>query len=202
MSHPTDTDLSLYAGGDLGFFARRRVRAHLTDCARCKDQFERFASAREALRSSAVLPAGLDWERLSSEMTANIHLGLEAGECVAPKISLPDAEAAGYAGSWQRPAVVFAGAMIAVFLAWFVYTQNPAPEIAGLREPAIEGPALGGMVAESSASAIELNENGHGFGLRHSADMQVIGVSLQGAVQSRYVDSETGQVTINNVYVQ
>lgn len=194
MSHPGDLDLSLYAGGDLGFWASRRVRSHLAACSECQDRFERFASAREALRSSALLPPGLDWERISSEMTANIHLGLAAGECVArPQDRAP--EPFGYAASWHKPAVVFAGTVLAVFLAWFVYTQKPEEIVAKNAE-------VEGMVAESSASAIELNENGRGLGLRHSADLQVIGVSLQGTLQARYVDSETGQVTINNVYVQ
>lgn len=192
MTHVTETDLALYLGGDLGFWARRSVRAHLAQCAQCRESHERFLSAREALRSPAVLPAGFDWDRVAAEMTANIHLGLAAGECVASK---NEQVRYGYLGGWQRPAVVFAGTVLAVFLAWFAYTQKPADMMAGNVEPE-------GVMVESTASGIELNDNGRVFGLRHAADTQVIGVSLQGAVQSRYVDSETGQVTINNVYVQ
>lgn len=194
MTHPSQTELALYVGRELGFWARRGVRSHVAKCAECRDECERFASAREAMRGSSGLPTGFDWERVSAEMTANIHLGLAAGECVWSK---EPAAGYGYLGGWQRPAVVFAGTVLAVFLAWFVYTQKPVEMVARGTEPAAEG-----ITVESTASGIELNDNGRVFGLRHASESQVIGVSLQGSLQARFVDSETGQVTINNVYAQ
>lgn len=193
MTHLTETELALYLGGELGFWAKRSARAHLSECAQCRDQLDRFASVREALRSPATLPADFDWDRMAAEMTANIHLGLAAGECVASKHS---SEGYGYRGGWQRPAVVFAGAVLAVFLAWFAYSEKPqaAAEVAEVVDS--------GVTLESAGSMIELNDNGRVLGLGHSSETQVVGVSLQGSMQARYVDPETGQVTINNVYGQ
>lgn len=194
MTHPSEADLALYIGGELGLWARRSVRVHLAECGPCREVCGQMAAARQALRASSELPAGFDWDRVSAEMTANINLGLAAGECVAS--SSEPAPGYGYLGGWHRPAVVFAGTMLAVFLAWFVYTQKPAEVVARNLEAVPEG-----ILVESTPTGIELNDNGRVLGLRHASESQVIGISLRGSMQARYVDSETGQVTINNVYV-
>jgi hypothetical protein len=191
MSHPSEIDLALYSGGDLGFFAGLRIRGHVRACDACRHKLEGFAAARELACGVDELPDGLEWERLAQEMTANIHLGLAAGECVAPVVrpARPRTEWE----SWQRPAVVFAGTVLAVFLAWFAYTPVAPP-------PAVQQTA--GVLAEATDEGIELNDNGRVLGLNRGSDEEVVSVSLQGAVRARYVDSETGQVTIHNVYVQ
>ena len=63
------------------------------------------------------MPAGLNWDRLAEEMSANIHLGLEAGECVAP------AKAIRFASTGELRSVM-AGMSIALVGAWFL---NPIP---------------------------------------------------------------------------
>ena len=58
---------------------------HVKSCSVCATEIEAFEHVGRALRSDVdELPAGLNWDRLAAEMTANIHLGLEAGECVGP----------------------------------------------------------------------------------------------------------------------
>src|ERR1051325_2686800 len=90
MKHPNEETLALHAGGDLGFFARRRVERHLSRCERCRDEIAAFGAVREVLPELAEIPE-IPWNRLAAEMKANIRLGIAAGECVrAPEIPLRD----------------------------------------------------------------------------------------------------------------
>lgn len=180
MKHLPDSDLALRAGADTGFWSRLRMDAHLNRCAECRARLDEFGQVRKALReTSDDLPAGVNWNVLAREMTANIHLGVSAGRCVAP----------GSTFAWHKPALVLASTLLVVLVAWVAYLPTA-------------GTPPAGMMAETSASGIDLNDNGRVLTLRHSAEQEVISVSLQGSVRARYVDSETGQVTINNVYVQ
>src|ERR1700691_1219543 len=81
MTHPNQSILALYAGQDLGWFARRRTERHLAHCQECRDEVQSFATARDNLVALDELPA-ISWNRLAIEMKANIRLGLAAGECV------------------------------------------------------------------------------------------------------------------------
>ena len=84
--HVKETDLALYASGDLRLWQRAAVHLHVRQCASCRERVEEFrADARMLREAAAKLPEGLDWARLASEMTANIHVGLAAGECVSPR---------------------------------------------------------------------------------------------------------------------
>ena len=81
MSHPSETRLALYAGRELGVWSRWAVSRHVSRCSQCHDQVRAFVADKERLRRAcAEFPAGLEWERLASEMTANIRVGLAAGE--------------------------------------------------------------------------------------------------------------------------
>src|SRR5262249_22319752 len=78
---PNQTALALYAGGDLGFFARWRVERHLANCESCGQEITAFEATREIVTDLAEIP-DIAWSRLAGEMKANIRLGLAAGECV------------------------------------------------------------------------------------------------------------------------
>jgi hypothetical protein len=192
--HASEYDLALFAGGDLGFFSRLRVASHLKKCPDCRQAYERFLAARAELKEGgAQLPLHLDWNRLAAEMTANIHLGLAAGEIVA--VQPKPRQLTGW-----RPAMVLASALLVVLAAWWVNRPPPAVLEQAGRNAAIEVPQV---FVESTASGIELKDHGRMLQLRHPEDTDVAtSVSLQGVVRARYVDSESGQVTINNVYVQ
>jgi hypothetical protein len=192
--HASEYDLALLAGGELGFFSRRRVTSHLKKCPDCRQAYERFLSARIELREGAAeLPLHLDWNRLAAEMSANIHLGLAAGEIVA--VQTRPRQLTGW-----RPAMVLASALLVVLAAWWVNQPPPAVLEQAGKMAAIEVPQV---FVESTASGIEVKDHGRILQLRHPEDTDVAtSVSLQGAVRARYVDSESGQVTINNVYVQ
>jgi hypothetical protein len=57
------------------------------------------------------------------------------------------------------------------------------------------------VVLEASRSSIQVRENGGTLSLMHPrSDGVTISVNMQGSAGARYVDSDTGQVTINRVY--
>jgi len=195
--HATETDLALYAGKDLDFWARWRVARHVGACAECRAKVTAYQNQRALLQQSAAeLPADLDWDSLSAEMTANIHLGLAAGECVAPAAKPAEFP------SW-RPAAVLAGVVVIVAAAWFADFRSTNTTVA--KTPASVQKTLAtqhGVRLEASATGIEFNDNGRVLSLQHPKDTDVtISMNLN-TVRARYVDSESGQVTINNVYVQ
>src|SRR5437764_4060774 len=140
MKHPADQELALFSAGELPLWHGARVRFHVTGCDACKHRVEAFRIDRERRREAAdALPEGLDWNGLAAEMTANIHLGLEAGECVTPKdrripIFKPHAGWAArswgrvtggpfWAGQWTsawKPAAVAAGLTVVLVGAWWL----------------------------------------------------------------------------------
>ena len=208
--HLSETDLALYASGDFGLWQRASVNLHVRQCGRCRDQVQRFRANVQALRDeSAQLPAGLDWARLSAEMTANIRVGLAAGECVAPRrsrkprgFSIPEA--------W-RPLALASGAaaMLALLVgAWWL--NVPAQDTQALNRamhsiwhgratPMTER----GPVIEASSEGIELRKDGGRLGVsQDSAQLVTVSVSTQGSASAHYVDQDTGQVTITSVYAQ
>ena len=83
MHHPNEYDLALYAGNDLSRLARLQVDWHLRTCGKCQQEVTEFSSLRAETLSGAPEP-NVNWDRLAAEMKANIRLGLEAGECIAP----------------------------------------------------------------------------------------------------------------------
>ena len=60
-----------------------------------------------------------------------------------------------------------------------------------------------GPLVEVSAAGIQLRENGGVLGMSQGVARPVsVTLSVQGSARARYVDSETGQVTITGVYAQ
>jgi hypothetical protein len=60
-----------------------------------------------------------------------------------------------------------------------------------------------GPVVEATSSGIELRENGSSLGVSQGAARPLaVSVSVQGSASARYVDSDTGQMTITSVYAQ
>jgi hypothetical protein len=59
-----------------------------------------------------------------------------------------------------------------------------------------------GPVVEASSEGIEFRENGSAMGVSSSnAKPVATSVSFGGSASARYVDDDTGQVTISTVYV-
>jgi hypothetical protein len=185
--HPSESNLALAAGGELGGWRQWRVARHVAKCAECRTAVAEFSSFREDMRSTAEMPE-VSWNALAVEMRANIRLGLEAGECVPER-------APEHRGFSLRAAV--ACASLAMLLAVGFLIERPVPRAGEIKsaEAVLETSGSGIQVREGSQAMMLLNASA-----RDAREVQYqAGGSTMGA---RYVNAETGQVTINNVYVQ
>ena len=190
MKHLSEATLALYAGADLGWLARWRAGRHLARCGQCRVEVAAFSGLRQVLPDLNEIPE-IPWNRLATEMKANIRLGLAAGACVR---------------SGEKPlrSTLFSGARAAVAVASVaallltgVVLQRP-----GQRQSL---PAIDGVVVQSTRDGIQVRDGAHALQLLHTGvrDRDVIrSVGAQGSMRARYVDPETGYVTINNVYAE
>jgi hypothetical protein len=188
MKHPDQTRLALVAGGDLRGLEALTTKLHLRSCAVCSAEVDEYRQIIASLKSELQdLPPRLHWNVLAAEMTANIHLGVQAAQCVAPeRISRPGRPI------W-RIAAATAGMAVLITAAWWL---NPPPRTEhALRAPEVE--------MRATTVGIELKENGNALMLLHTREgrsSRPLIVSAPGTLRSRFVDTETGQVTINHVY--
>jgi hypothetical protein len=201
--HVAETDLALYAAGDLPLWRRAVVHLHVRRCSECSGLVEALRADRGQLRQSVdAMPESLDWEQLAAEMTANIRVGLAAGECVTPR------ERKVSPISW-RPAAIAAGLVVMLAGAWWLNIPSTDTEAIGR---ALRNLATGqrsdspqeesGPMVRASSSGVETRENGARLGIEQSGLQPVMfSVSTQGSASARYVD-DTGQVTITAAYVQ
>jgi hypothetical protein len=187
MRHPNQATLALHAGGDLGAFARWRTARHVSRCEECRQEIAAYERMRSILPDLAETPE-IQWNRLAAEMTANIRLGLAAGECVRPAAeSKRGPRLTGF-----RAAVAFAS--IAALVAAGVTLERPAP---ASNEPP-------GIIAEATpgGAGIQMREGRQAFRLMHSGALKVTYTAgAQGSMEARYVDRETGYITVNTIDV-
>ncbi|HTP30943.1 MAG TPA: hypothetical protein VMJ75_02145 [Candidatus Acidoferrales bacterium] len=186
MRHPDETKLALHSSGDLGWFAGWRTERHLARCARCRDEVAGFREMRETLPALAELP-DVQWNRLAAEMRANIRLGLAAGECVG------DAAEDVPSPLFGKARAVLAFASIFTLVVTGLVLERPAPSGSAAREP----------IAMAVDNGIEMRAGNQGFGLMHAGARNVINtVSAAGTLGARYVDPQSGYVTMTKVYVE
>lgn len=213
--HTPETDLALYFSGDLPVWRRTQVWLHVRVCESCRARIQSYRADRRQRRTGVdQLPEGLDWDNLAAEMTANIHLGLSAGECVAPrsrrgahwvwKNTLPGTGRF----SW-RPVALVAGLVVVVSAAWWL--NMPASDTEALGR-VMHGIAHGGRrsvledsgpVVEATSAGVELRQNGGALQVSQSGlHPLTVSLSVQGSASAHYIDTDTGQVTITSVYAQ
>jgi hypothetical protein len=200
MKHPSEAELALHAGGDLGWLKQKLTARHLRNCGTCQATVVEFSELRPAVRDLPELP----WNSMASEMSANIRLGLEAGECVAGgrtarewsfgKPSLGNREIA-----WPRLAlaslILFAMAGVGYILQHPI--QGGAPGLLSTSQNSIQA---NGMLMEASENGLQVNEAGHTLRLLNTSGNSVSrSVGSRGELGARYLDSN-GYVTISQVY--
>ncbi len=190
MKHPSAATLALFAGHDLGWFAQRRTAQHVAQCPECRRELRAFTADRETLSDLDQFPA-ISWNRLSIEMKANIRLGLAAGECVRESRSPWAVPVAAFSAPRTWAACAAVTALIAAGL--FLERSTPTAPLASAQ----------GSLLRATANGIELDQGGETLSLRHArAENVVYTAGAQGSMRAGYVDSDTGNVTINNLYVQ
>jgi len=92
---------------------------------------------------------------------------------------------------FARARAVVAFASVAILLFAGLVLEHPAPGT----------PKYEGVVVQTTANGIQVREGGQALRLLHSGAQNVqVSVGAQGSMRARYVDPETGYVTINNVY--
>jgi hypothetical protein len=194
MKHPNEAELALYAGRDLSFVAEWRVARHVSRCEECRETAAAFESLRPEMAALSELPANIGWNRLASEMKANIRLGLEAGECVGGTEK---------ESRWALPAfagmrTVAAYASLVALAGAGVWLQRPLAQTWPVDS--------GATVLAATGDGIELTKGGHSLGLRYGASRDakydVNYADAGGSVGARYVDASTGYVTVVNVNVE
>ncbi|HUB78076.1 MAG TPA: hypothetical protein VMB03_04720 [Bryobacteraceae bacterium] len=187
MRHPNQATLALHAGGDLGRIRSWWTARHVARCAECREEVAGYTEMRELLPELAELPE-ISWNRMAAEIKANVRLGLEAGECVrSEEMPLHRAALTGW-----RAAVAFAS--VIVLLGGCLVLERPAPPPAHMAETAVESTRDG--IAWQAG-------DDHMLGLMNGgAQKAVYTLDAQGSMGARYIDPETGSVTINTVYAQ
>jgi hypothetical protein len=175
--HITEADLALFASGDVSLWKYAVICLHTARCEACRARGQAYREGRQVLKQAAAeMPAGVNWDRLAAEMTANIRVGLAAGECVAPRRRKP----AAFTG-W-KPIAAAAGIVCVLSAAWWLNLpasdteslaramrslvdgrrtplppEPPAPEIQAPETQAINDQ---GPVVQVSPGGIELKGNG------------------------------------------
>ena len=213
--HPDAARLALYAGKDLGWWGQWRVQEHVSNCPRCQREVDALQGASAQLRDLAPeLPADLNWNRLSQEMTGNIRVGLAAGECVADfeKSVRPSRPRI----AWLPGTVAGCAVVVVVATLWLNLPARQMDHLisavgqvrwgrigSNFRPPAVNALAINqdAVVLEASPLSIEVKTNGRGLALMHpSSDGATVSVNMQDSAGVRYVDADSGQVTLNKVY--
>lgn len=188
MKHVSPRTLALLAGGDLGRFAAWRAHRHLRNCAECQDALAGFEVARKRLRDAGgELPPGVHWDRLSSEMAANIHVGLEAAAAVAPRFEPSRLD-------W-RAAAAFASLTAVLVTGWVMNVPRFAPR-------PIASVSSGATTVELSPAGVEWKRGAQGFALLHPRSNRVSYSVGSGSAEARFVDVETDQMTITHVSLE
>ncbi len=209
MAHVAETDLALYSTGDLALWQRMLVGVHVYGCRQCSEQLDAFRETREQVQALGdEMPAGVRWDRLSSEMAANIRVGLAAGECVAPhtpKYSIPM--------GWRVTAAISGFAALLVVAWWLNMPPAQTASLGRAMKAIVGGPEwrakhmLGlddaSSLVRASAEGVELRENGAAMSLTQRGRRPVsVSLNTQGSARASYIDVDTGQVTITSVYAQ
>jgi hypothetical protein len=79
IGHPKETDLALFAGGELGPLARWRIEQHLQQCNGCQDAVADFFHLQSEVSALAETPA-VDWKALAHNIAVRVRVETPAVE--------------------------------------------------------------------------------------------------------------------------
>lgn len=183
MNHPRENDLALLAGGETGRIRRFLLDRHVRSCADCRLKIAEYDELRTDLADTAF--PDVNWNFLAADMRANIRLGLEAGACVRTTQAV---------ARWNlRPAIALASVLLLIVAGEFLRDARPHRAA---------GPDSAMPVLQSTGSGVEIRTATNSLTLlSHHGNAANQTVSAQGDIAARYIDSETGAVTINDVYL-
>lgn len=203
MKHPAVSQLAQFAGNDLTWPQAFFLRRHLRLCGGCTDYVSSLRATAVELRREAdsqtltAFEAIADFATLEREMRGNIAVGLTAARCV---------ETVEVRHPWRNAALVATGLGALFVVGW--WTHIPPDEthaLAGKLQRWIAGkdalPLSLGTVMRSLPDGIAVRSQGLTLTMRHPRSA-IVSVAGSGVMEARFVDDETGQVTISSVYGQ
>jgi len=189
--HPELAALALYSGRDLPLLERWSIGRHLATCPVCSAEVAAFRALAAQPIAENFVP-DIAWEPLAEEMRANIRLGLEASEAIsAYRRPTPTEE------RWLnwRAAALVASLMAVVGSGWWfaVSAKKLDQPVASVVQPAS---------VEATDSGVEIKDGNLTLELRTPASrVSFVSISTEGTAETRYTDAETGQITVNHVYL-
>lgn len=135
-----------------------------------------------------------DWSRLEREMVGNIAVGVAAARCV---------DHVGHGKKIFGWTAAIAGLLVLFMAGWATHIprEQTAHIFAALQTWVGHAPQTAGTVLRSSPDGVAVRAQGSTLTLMHPRSA-VISLSSTSGVEARYVDAETGQVTITSVYAQ
>ena len=198
--HPDLADLALFSSGDLSRRAKWTLGRHIRRCADCEQQILHFRSVQAELKHEAKtetltgFEAIADWARLEREMLGNIGVGLAAARCI---------ENVGRKRTMIYR-VAFALALTGLFvIGWITHIprEQTGHLVSSFRRLMVLDRQLhpSGTVLRTTAEGIAVGAQGTTLTILHPATA-VVSLSGPSAVSARYIDDDTGQVTITKVY--
>jgi hypothetical protein len=198
--HPTHRFLALYLRGDLPWLAKMKTRTHVRGCARCQQYCSSLNDAMGELRREAEtqtltgFEAIADWPRLEREMMGNIAVGVAAARCV---------EHVGHGRRIFAWTLALVGLVVLFAAGWVTHIPREQSQhiFAAVQQWAGRPPQGAGTVLRSSPDGVAVRAQGSTLTLMHPRSA-VISMSSTSGMEARYVDSDTGQVTISTVYAQ
>jgi hypothetical protein len=200
-SHPNAEELALLVGGDIPYVRRWQIQNHVNHCAECEQEFERYQASHAELRrlAEAEMLTGFeaigDWDRLQREMTGNIHVGVAAARAIDKSSHRRLRK--------FRFAALAAGLIVLFTAGWLlnVPAEDNSRIVSALRS-AWSGPQVAaGIILRTTPHGVSVRSQGTILTVLHPSSTNVTAsFSGNSSVAMRYVDDETGQVTIANVY--
>lgn len=201
VAHPRLETLALYSRGELPWRLRWRTGSHVKHCADCEQHVLLIRSSIEELKREAEaqtltgFEAIADWARLEREMLGNIAVGVAAGRCV---------EKAGRKRALLSKSAL-ATALLALFVAgWLMRIPREQTEhwaVSLTQWMGAQRRQVADTVIQTTPDGIAVRAQGATLTIMHPRSARV-SLSGSSAVEARYVDTETGEVTITNVYGQ
>jgi hypothetical protein len=191
--HFSDAELALASTGDLGWRRRFAIWRHARQCRECASAIEGYRGVRSELKrdAAAMEMDEAAWLDLEGELKANIRLGFTAGQIVDTRPGLSEVTGAEAAG-W-RAAVVLATLTVVMAGGWLL--KRPVP---GVPDAAWQS-----VVAEANSEGVGIHEGQAGMTLLGpERESSVMLAGTAGGARARFIDAETGQVTIHHVALE
>lgn len=201
--HPMLEELALASRGDLPFLRQRQVIRHARHCPSCEHELDDYRSLvagvkhqsdAEALTTGETL---LDWQRLEREMAGNIKVGIAAAQCIQ--------SSSGHGFHRWRFTTLITALSIIFVAGWLINVPRDDMDriLTAFRTAVSRSQHANGIVLETNSHGVSVRFQGASLTLLHPTTARATASFTSGSsVGVRYVDDETGQVTITNVYGQ